>query len=799
MRGGSESSSGNARRFTPDDFSIPESFDITAVSQEGQRYIQNLQGNDGSSTLIAARVLQDVLDPALRGVFRFSEALGHRSLEEIVNDIRARLLAENKELVLLIEDFAALAGIQETLLSLMISESDHSGRRIRAPLRTALAVTDGFLPSRQTILTRAKREWVIPNYGTSDEDIFKRLTRMAGRYLNAARWGIESLRNQYANNQEEGLYSWVKHFEIELDAKEQDELDSFGVSDQKDYLFPFSSIAISSLVRREMTVDGKLLFNPRRFINSVLRDVLLKRELQVQGNFPPPNFKSATLKTDADLDLRPLGFSQGIRDRLIPTLVYWAGDPRNLTDESLVSETLFKTFALPWPFQDVKVGVTSPQQPKGPENVPPPLPTPIAIEPPSSPNPIVLGTPGLDIEVEGWANGALSQSKANRLRHVLTNALSQRMEWNSMRTTYGQIIRGGFWLPFVQTGNPTSGLKIVIAPEIRPVPATVRRALIALDSWDYSRSEEDYAYAQLLLDELEIQARKWFINKSENEAVLIGRTLHRQSLLLGLSKRADPSKLRLSDMLSKYEVIQYDDSLRELTHVGQVLLMQDRASQSRDALRKLYLNAVSCFQGDGSTPYAIDMSRVVKAWKAKEEDSEFAQVKFDDMSLKNVVSELAQARLPSVVSRFANAVEFLRPKLVGFTGKNFDRTYAENARAVISKARKLGTLPNQSFNMAEVDRVLEFLQSIEAIEFVKSMNEFKIISDDLDVLLQLNSWGRINLVQLAKTSNALEVAANLIVAIQRESTAQLRSEGGADVAEKMTQLIASLNSLKETA
>ena len=227
--------------------------------------------------------------------------------------------------------------------------------------------------------------------------------------------------------------------------------------------------------------------------------------------------------------------------------------------------------------------------------------------------------------------------------------------------------------------------------------------------------------------------------------------------------------------------------------------MQDRASQSRDALRKLYLNAVSCFQGDGSTPYAIDMSRVVKAWKAKEEDSEFAQVKFDDMSLKNVVSELAQARLPSVVSRFANAVEFLRPKLVGFTGNNFDRTYAENARAVISKARKLGTLPNQSFNMAEVDRVLEFLQSIEAIEFVKSMNEFKIISDDLDVLLQLNSWGRINLVQLAKTSNALEVAANLIVAIQRESTAQLRSEGGADVAEKMTQLIASLNSLKETA
>ncbi|MCP2936444.1 hypothetical protein NK983_27555, partial [Salmonella enterica subsp. enterica serovar Typhimurium] len=91
-------------------------------------------------------------------------------------------------------------------LNLMIAESDHGGQRIRAPLRTALAVTDGFLPSRQTILTRAKREWIIPNAAQSDDELIGRLTDLAGRYLNAARWGVTALREQLRGNRGDDLY-----------------------------------------------------------------------------------------------------------------------------------------------------------------------------------------------------------------------------------------------------------------------------------------------------------------------------------------------------------------------------------------------------------------------------------------------------------------------------------------------------------------------------------------------------------------------------------------------------------------
>ena len=86
--------------------------------------LHQLSNNDGARRPLAADILQEALDSALRTVFRFSEALGQRTIEEIVDDIRRSLLADGKELVLLIEDFAALAGIQQPLLNLMIAESD---------------------------------------------------------------------------------------------------------------------------------------------------------------------------------------------------------------------------------------------------------------------------------------------------------------------------------------------------------------------------------------------------------------------------------------------------------------------------------------------------------------------------------------------------------------------------------------------------------------------------------------------------------------------------------------------------
>lgn len=796
LKGGSESSSGEARRFDPRDLSLPEDFDITAVSREAQLYIQTLHGSEGDGTAVAARVLQEALDPALRTVFRFSEALGQRTLEEIVNDIRERLLEDGKELVLMIEDFAALAGIQETLLSLMISESDHGGQRVRAPLRTALAVTDGFLPSRQTILTRAKREWVIPNIGGSDEEVIQRLTNMAGRYLNAARWGIAALREQFLRSQEDDLYSWVKPFDVELDDQEQKRLEAFGISQSGHHLFPLSPLAVETLARSEMTVDGKLLFNPRKFINAVLRDVLLKREAQAAGQFPPARFKGATLKTDADLELRAKGLPAGIHERLVPALAFWAGEPRNLSDPPLIGQEVFIAFGLPWPF--TSSGAPSVALPRPPiPGVPPPPPPPL-------PEPQPPGTRGMEQDLEAWANGPLKQTCANRLRTVLASALGQRMDWNSMRMAYGQIRKEFFWLPYAQVNNPTAPPKLVVAAEVRPVPATTRRALLALDrweangnSWDYPKAEDDYAYAQALLDQLELQARAYFLEKAEREAALLGRTLHRQALLLRLSKRADPTKPKLSDLVAPAQVTPGAETFREMPNVGQLVILKERAIQSRDVLRKLYLGAVCCFQGNGTLPHAVDPVRVANAWKAAEVGTDVGQMRFDDASLSTALNEVSTARLPSLVMRLSNAIRSLRPGVVELAGEHFDATVPVAIRAVLSSARRAGVLNGQGTNMAEIERSITWLESAEARDFLRDLREFKEPAQDVTVQAQLASWAKVDVVLLGKASQALGAIDTLLRSTQRAAAAQVRAEGGADIDEKMGQLIKSLRALGE--
>ncbi len=84
---------------------------------------------------------------------------------------------------MLVEDFAALAGIQEALLNVCIQEGTRDGEKVYATMRTALALTDGYLTSRETILTRAQRVWAIGKPEQTDDEIMDATVEMVGAYL----------------------------------------------------------------------------------------------------------------------------------------------------------------------------------------------------------------------------------------------------------------------------------------------------------------------------------------------------------------------------------------------------------------------------------------------------------------------------------------------------------------------------------------------------------------------------------------------------------------------------------------
>lgn len=797
LEGGSESETGELRRFVPEDLVAPDDWDPSSGTPAARRYLQQLQMHDGALREPAAAVLQDVLDPALRGVFRFSEALGQKTIEEIVGDIRKELLSEGKELVLLIEDFAALAGIQQPLLNLMIAESDHQGQKVRATLRTALAVTDGFLPSRQTILTRAKREWIIPNTAPTHENMILRFIELAGRYLNAARWGVDALRVQYG----EGADDWVQAFNVPLAAEDAEVLSAFGKSGRGYSLFPLSAMSIESLCRRELRKGSELVFNPRAFINAVLRDTLLLRPRYEERAFPPPGFKAAVLPASAEVGLRTQPFSQFDKERLAPVLVHWAGGPQDLSAPPQVARGIFQAFSLPWPYLSDRAvqPPSSASPPKGTVSGPTvavPAPTVPAIR--DKP-----GTPGFVEHIERWATGELlPQAQARRIRSILANALKDRLDWNSMRMRSTGINPEHIWLPYVGgVGNPTTEPKYVAGEEKRPLTADLRAGVVALDrwdtnqrSWDYSESEDDYALAQQLLDRLEQQAVRWLTSLAGRQAAVAVRVLHRQALLLRLTKSADPPFPPLSAYTSALSWAPTEPDPNEKPHVASVMQACVRAALSIDDVRRALYESIGCFQGSGSQAYAIDSRRLRSAWRAEEQPDDPQQIRTLGRS-RDAASELASSRLSALIGRYRSTVEGLINKAITLAGSEEPTELVNALEVLVTSASKAGLIPSDGFSLAQAKRELVVLADETAKGHLRKAARFEIPADDATLHKQLATWAEWDVRSLRQTVESLDYLDRLTIGIEREADAALRSSGGGDIANAVEQLKADLEKL----
>lgn len=795
IEGGSEAQRGELRRFTPDDLQVPEDWDPARATRAANQYLQRLQMNDGQARPLAADVLQEALDAALRVVFRFSEALGQRTIEEIVDDIRRNLLTESKELVLLIEDFAALAGIQQPLLNLMIAESDHQGKRVRAPLRTALAVTDGFLPSRQTILTRAKGEWIIPNTARTEEEIIQRLIDLAGRYLNAARWGAQSLRDQFERKTSADLYGWVESYRPPLSAEEEDMLSAFGRSRHGYPLFPLSAQAIDSLCRRELRSGNQLVFNPRMFINGVLDDTLLKRPLHELAAFPPAGFKEAVVPAGVELGLRAQAIPQSVKDRLAPALVHWAGNPQDLSAPTRAGKGVFQAFGLPFPFLNEQV---TPRPTLGTSSASAATPSPSNVPAASaSASPAIAsrpGTPGLDEQIEAWANGNLAQKTSNHVRQIVAVALNERMDWNGLRMRANPIAPGHIWLPFAPVGNPTTAPKYAAAEEARPLPPLLRAGVKALDrwhangkSWDYPGAEDDYAMGQQLLDRLEAQATEWLLKAAQRQTAVAVRVLHRQALLLRLTQRAEPPSPRLGEYFASSPSMESPDA-GDRSPAAIVQAACSSAAGAMPHVRRVLLEASGCFQGSGSQLHAVDVDRVQKAWKLEEHEDDPQQIKPEFKEAREAASQLMRSRVEVLLARYRAAAEGMLPNVKRIVGPDAEYNIAGPVRELVSRCRKVGLFPSGDFSAAEIDRALDLLATDETKRVLHRAVSFAAPDTDRTVEVQLAGWAVIDVQALGMVLKALTLLDNLVQAIHRAARAELEASGGGDVAAAVTKL-----------
>lgn len=182
--------------FTDEDLVVDTSFDRADMTALARKYLTGLERRNGAKREEAVKYLNELVDDAISQLLAFSGF----SLTDLFVEIRKCLLQDNIELILLIEDFAALAGIQGSLLDAIISEGVRGDQEL-CTMRTALAVTEGYLSKRETVSTRAGYLWKISDHPFSSEaEAVQTYTNFVAGYLNAARWGKNDLELKHQNS-----------------------------------------------------------------------------------------------------------------------------------------------------------------------------------------------------------------------------------------------------------------------------------------------------------------------------------------------------------------------------------------------------------------------------------------------------------------------------------------------------------------------------------------------------------------------------------------------------------------------
>ncbi|MFD0583108.1 protein DpdH [Dactylosporangium darangshiense] len=412
-------------QFTPDD--LPHIADVDAAAADVRELLTLIMSRPLLQKA-AADLITENLSTAVQQVFK----LGGR-LQDAMLTIREEYHKQGKEIVLLIEDFAVIQGLQRDLLEALIEAGVRDGRQVLAPVRTLMAVTTGYYGNlAETVVTRvqAATPYVYDLDARFDPDREgpEYTTDFVGRYLNAARIGADKL--DEAGVADNALVpNACTDCEFRISCHE-----AFGVSELGHGLFPFNWPALRRAVRSTAGKDDK--FNPRRIIGRVIRPVLEDAESLATGQFPGPRFRehfplahgeaplSPTVKVNIE-DLDPVD-----SERRALLLEFWGDAPPELLNlEPGIHEAFaIRTLSTAQAAHNAPPLERPPAEPGGA--------TPRAPQPAPVADPRDKWTGSLRAMVEDvaeWETGRrlLPQNTAATIRRIISTAVLNRCDWST--------------------------------------------------------------------------------------------------------------------------------------------------------------------------------------------------------------------------------------------------------------------------------------------------------------------------------------------------------------------------------
>ncbi len=406
------------RRFEPDD--IPLTIRHTDLTRAARDFYQEIVFQPEQRGRITDWINANI-DWAMLRMLDFSGD----DISQLMLDVRQALAARGQELVLLIEDFARLQGIDTELLEALLVRPTQDGR-VLCVLRSAIAVTTGYYASaRDTV--RARTDLVVDLDVPATGDM---VANFSARYLNAVRLPRDRIRQWY-EQQRSDLNSDEEVPNACRECEHRDQCHAaFGAKDGRG-LYPFTAHAL----RRMFNAYTKGIenrsgaFNPRDLLNHVIKHTLTHNEADlVSGVFPGAamlaHFGGRRMPAVRFDDLRRSVPADRL-DQYLTLYELW-GDPEQLRG---VSPEVLAAFGLP-----ERSGSSARD-----EDAPDPVPTPGVPLPPVQALPSTLLAQLA--EIDRWANGgSLSQGTSQALRERLHPAVDAYTDWD------GELLVGSFYV-----------------------------------------------------------------------------------------------------------------------------------------------------------------------------------------------------------------------------------------------------------------------------------------------------------------------------------------------------------------
>jgi hypothetical protein len=773
-------------QFFAEDLIVPDEVDLNNAALAVKNYYQTqLAVQDVRRRQAAADLLNTIVDTAIANVFQLEQSTGGITLQDIILGIRDILMKDDTDLVLLVEDFAALSGIQDVLLKVCVHEGTHAGKKVRATMRTALALTDGYLASRDTILTRAQRVWVIGNREQSDHEIKTAVVEMVGAYLNAARWGEDGLRKRFdRRGAGEGLTDWLPAWHDEEQSDEDGEaLDAFGFSTRGHALFPFNRLAVEQLVHLHLTEGNRLVLNPRRVINEILRRPLLMRSTFVSGNFPPPEFHGLRPNVYLAGLVRQASQPEPIRRRLASALAVWAGNAADQAALAHVPPAIFSTFSLPTPAELANVPfVPEPSPPtppidptRGADERPAPLPAPPAPAPPQDPR-VAAWLKKLD----AWASGTeLVQADARELRGALATMLKGAINWPALRIPDQEI--KATWLSIAGArNNPVGGRILTVCARREDEDGTLREGFLGAlrygfngYRWDYPEADIDYVASAAIVDRLVAQLAPMLVAEANAQTAVIGRALLNQSRIIGLSPPvrsagAEPLLRGLFSPPPQVDAHPFEEGWDQLRAQA---LGSVNGRSTRAMLQGLLLDRSASFQGAGNKPFAIDSPRLVDVLAGDPPTGPLPEGLPDEA--RTFIPTMTDARLWGKLQAVIAKLRTFRAEIGDFVDETVDKNaFVADLREIIPLLQKTNCWPSGvSIKHNEFEA---HLTEFQTSRFVDLVNKTATIVDEADreqTPKLLNALGSLDLGLIQRTMSFLTLA-NEIVSLAEPRVAQ---------------------------